>query len=405
MTPPAPSSAPESSSGPLRPATRDDIPALARLWALAFPGERSAEDRAAALEDGGPWGGWENCWVAGPTERIDGGLRTLPLTVHLFGRPVPTLGVAAVAVAPHARRRGLGGAMCRAALRIGRARGDELAALHPFRADFYARLGFGLAGELHRYRLAPGALCVEGDASRVEHLADPFVVIPELHRVLVPGIHGGVSRSDRRWEALLGRRGQLAFGIRGDGGDWLGYLLGTVQKRGRGRGFEFHVAELAAGDAAARSAALAWLGEQRDAWASVVVDALPGERLHEALAHPSLPGTGKARELWFQSATILRGPMVRILHARALLARLGGDAGASVTLDDPEFPENRGRWVLDPEEGGARRDPSTPTPGVPLPVGVASTRLVEGQLPGFGGPREGFDPPPGREGFHLTDAF
>ena len=409
-TPTSPSEADPARLPALRRATVSDIPALASLWALAFPGERTVAERVAGLRDGGPWGGFEDCWLTestlpGSGPRIDGAFRALPLTLRLFGRPLPTLGVAAVAVAPHARRQGLGSRLCRAALQIGRERGDLLAALYPFRTDFYARLGFALAGELHRYRFPPEALPLFPGIDRVSVLADPLAVLPPLHAAFLPSSHGLVARSPKRWEALV-EEAPMAVGIQAaDGsGDWTGYLLASIRKLPRGRGLEFRVAEFLAADPDSYRAGLGWISAQRDAWRLVTLDALPGERLHQVLAHPQLPGSSTTRSLWFPSATVLRGPMIRILDAGGLLERLGADAGTRLSLDDPELPENRGTWQVDAEGSTPTRVSDLPASDA-LPVDLASGFLVEGQLPGLRLPRPGFQPLLGMPDFRLLDPF
>ncbi len=412
---------------PLRPAGETDIPELARLWAFTFPGERTPADRARALRTGGPYGGVETAFVSASGSRLDGALRGLSLSLELFGRTVPTLGVAAVAVAPHARRRGLGSSMCRAVLEIGRARGDLLAALYPFRTDFYLRLGFGLAGELHRYRFPPEALPPSEGAGRVLRLDDPEddgelppeALLPRIHARLLPRGHGLAARTPRRWQALL-REAPLAFGIlrKGvgpgelpgpgspdDGAElFSGYLLGAVRKMRGGQGHGFHVEELLAEDRESYSAALGWMAAQRDAWRMIEYDALPGERFHELLDHPRLPGSRNQRTLWFPSANILRGPMVRILHPGALLGRLGADPGTRLSLQDTELTENTGTWEVPPEGGDGRRVSEDPGPET-LSVDRASVLLVEGALPGLTLPRPGFDPLLGIPDFRLLDPF
>ncbi len=405
----------ETDTTPLRRATPDDIAALAELWALAFPGKRTAADRAEALRDGGPWGGWEDCWLVESNGRVDGALRTLSLTVRVFGRPLPVLGVAGVAVAPHARRRGLGSAMTRAALRIGRDRGDLLSALYPFRVDFYARLGFGLAGELHRYRFPPEGLPLFPGMERVERISSSGEELPGIHEALGPLCHGHVVRSARRWEAVL-QNAPIAFGIRrpawgtgGGGGPaaWSGYLLGRVARLSGGRGHAFRIAELLVEDGDAYRAALGWLAAQRDAWREVTYDARPGERFEQVLANPRLPGTGSTRELWFQSATVLRGPMVRILDVPGVLGRLGASEGTGLALVDPELPENTGRWRVGAEPVLVERVSTSVEPGEPgvLNPALAASLLLEGRLPGAQLPVPGFDPPMGIGDFRLLDAF
>jgi len=399
----------------IRRATEADVQDLANLWALAFPGERSAEDRARGLREGGAWGGVENCWVATSEGRLDGAFRTLPLVMHLLGRPVPTLGVAAVAVAPHARRRGLGAHLCRTALRIGRDQGDLLAALYPFRTDFYARLGFALAGELHRYRFPPEALPAFDGVDRVQVCSDPPGRLPALYDALLPSAHGLVVRSRKRWEAILSAS-PVVFEIHAGGSTGLdrgevgldgtlgGYLLGSLRKLPRGAGLEFRITEFLAADLDSYRAALGWLSCQRDAWRQVTLDTLPGEQFHGLLAHPQLAGTSNARVLWFPSATILRGPMVRILDTGGLLELLEPARGTVLDLEDPEVPENRGRWEVSTDGSAGVRRTGEPGPDA-LDIADASALLAAGRFPGLELPRPGFSPLLGLSDFRLLDDF
>jgi predicted acetyltransferase len=392
----------------IRRATEADVQDLAALWALAFPGERSAEERARGLREGGPWGGIENCWVGTTGGRLDGAFRTLPLVMHLLGRPVPTLGVAAVAVAPHARRRGLGAHLCRTALRIGRDRGDLLAALYPFRTDFYARLGFALAGELHRYRFPPEAVPAFDGVDRVHMCDDPLATLPPLYDSLLPAAHGLVKRSPKRWKAIVAAS-PLAFQIHARGGTNpegppSGYLLGAIRKLPRGAGREFRITEFLAVDLDSYRAGLGWLSAQRDAWRQVTLDALPGEQFHRLLAHPQLAGTSNTRVLWFPSATILRGPMVRILDTGGLLELLQPDRGTVLDLEDADVPENRGRWEVSTDGSAGVRQTGEPGPDA-LDIADASALLAAGRFPGLGLPRPGFSPLLGLPDFRLLDEF
>lgn len=68
----------------------------------------------------------------------------VPFTAFVRGSRVPVRGIGGVAVSPEHRRRGIGEALVRAALREMRQRGDAFSMLYSFRADFYQRLGYGL---------------------------------------------------------------------------------------------------------------------------------------------------------------------------------------------------------------------------------------------------------------------
>jgi predicted acetyltransferase len=392
----------------LRPASEDDLLPLARLWALAFPGERSVATRARQLTEGGPYGGLETAWVAERKGRLAGAFRAYDLTLHLFGQPFPTLGLAAVAVDPTFRRMGVGGALCRAALRLGRERGDLLSALYPFRVDYYARLGFTLTGEFHRYRFPPAALPLFPGGDRVRRLTpeERIPQVPRFYASLLPRLHGAAHRTPAMWEFLEEEETQVwgLYSENGEAEELQGYMVTESQPRRRGRGAELRVQELLVEDPDGYRAFLGWLSAQRDQWAEVTYDALPGERLQQVLSHPRLPGTGMGRGLWFPSATILRGPMLRILRLPDVLARLGFREGSILDVRDAEFPENSGRWSG--SEGEEPQRVRRRAGEGALPISLVTGLLAEGELPGLSAPEAlGFDPVMGIRDFRILDVF
>jgi predicted N-acetyltransferase YhbS len=62
----------------------------------------------------------DTCWVAEADGRLVGGFRLYPLQMHLWGNRYSVQGLAAVAVSPEMRRKGIGRQMCVAALQLGK---------------------------------------------------------------------------------------------------------------------------------------------------------------------------------------------------------------------------------------------------------------------------------------------
>jgi predicted acetyltransferase len=366
----------------LRQAEESDVPSLAQLWSDAFPGGASPEERERDLEAGdGPWGGLEACRVAEADGAFVGALKSYALRMSLWGEELPVQGLAAVAVASEARRRGVGIAMCRTALEEARERGDLLSVLFPFRVGFYARLDYALAGELHRYRFPPEALPLFEERGRVRRLGpeEARERVPPCYEALRQGSNGLIRRSEGLWTRVLGGEGARVYGVEAgngssDGGPGFltGYLVASPRPARRGRGPVLQVRESGALDLASYRALLGWLSAQRDQWREVVYDALPGEQLHRTLDDPRLLGRGRARGLWFPSATLLRGPMARIVDLTALREALGL-SGAAQLAD--------------------------------LPVRVATQLFLSGSFPGHAPGRAGWEPVMGLRDFRLMDTF
>lgn len=365
---------PRSGGLELRPATAADIPLLAELFNLAFPGERSVEERARGLREGGIYGGIESTWLAKLDGVPAGAFRAYRLVMHLHGRRWPTLGLASVAVSPAFRRRGIGRWMCREALRVGRERGDLLSALFPFRVSFYAGLGYVLAGTLHRNRFLLEDLPVSPGWERVHWLPrGASEEVREVYGRVAARSNGLLERSDRMWGFLQSEK-YSAHVYRDAGGQATGYLVAGFRRRRAGT--VLRVRELLAEDSDAHEGLLGWVASQRDQASEAVLDSLPSEGFHRRLSHPRRPGSAAARGLWFESAGLLRGPMVRVLDPGAVAEA----CGAAV--------------------------PGSDLPAEDDASGIAdfTERFVEGALPGQR-EAEGWSPARGIRDFVLLDDF
>jgi len=330
-------------------ANRKDIPRLAELWAHAFPGERTVEQRVRQLEAGGVYGGIDDAWYLARQERLAGALRLYRLTEYLHGSPLPMMGVAAVAVATDARRQGLGAELCRQALRLGRARGDVISVLYPFRPEFYHRLGWGLVGSLHSFLFRPRDLPASAASSRVR-LAGPgdLGAVATCYARVAANSHGLIERTPRIWEQHLAPADRHLFMLARGGGAG-GYLLVRYGRSASPAQRALFVQELVAEDDEAYRELLGWLAFQADQWPLIRYDALPEEQFDLLLGDPRPPRFRPARTLWAVVAQRIRGPMLRVLDVPAALrvrASWPRATPCSFTLRvrDPELPENEGAW-------------------------------------------------------------
>lgn len=340
-----------SESHGLTQARRRDIPRLAELWAHAFPGERTVEERIRQLEAGGVYGGIEHAWYLERNGLIAGAIRGYPLHQYIHGTQLSMLGVAAVAVAPHARRGGVAGELCRAILRIGRDRGDLVSALYPFRPDFYYRLGWALTGVLQAWRFRVQSLPAHIDRPAVRlATGDDMPAVQACYTRAAQRSHGLIERSSRIWANHLGMPHRHVFML--EGGEGVrGYVMLTY---GRSRVPEqrtLHVHELVADDDVAYHTLLSWIALQRDEWPEAEYHALPEERFDLVLTDPRPPRYRGSRNLWAPTARLLRGPMLRIIDVPgALHAREHWPQATPLELTlrvrDRELPENEGPWRL-----------------------------------------------------------
>ncbi len=96
-----------------------------------------------------------------------------PFQSFVRGARLPVRGIGGVAVSPEHRRRGVGEALMRAALREMRQRGDAFSMLYAFRSDFYQRLGYGLIERSLMLSTPPALIPASPEIRRVRRMRLP----------------------------------------------------------------------------------------------------------------------------------------------------------------------------------------------------------------------------------------
>jgi predicted acetyltransferase len=341
---------------------QDELGAVARLITHSFPHQtRTVEWWSEQLRYTLFGGGTEVLWVGEEAGKIVAACQLHRLHQWIGGAELPVMGMATVTIAPTHRRRGLAGELVASGLRAARERGDAASALYPFRASFYRKAGYGLAGEVHQYRVAPESIASGGDRTRVEMAETPAALaeLRDLYRRWAVTQTGQMTRSERVWEHLLASPDHTAALVRDASGAPSGYALVTYRVDLPIPDRFLEVDEIAWLDTAARDGLLAWLGSLGDQWHQILIRALPEQRLDDFIQEPRLPvGSAPGWGLWFPSATVLRGPMFRLLDLPAAFDLRSVVPGAPVTValdvQDTVFPENQGGWQLRLEEGHAK---------------------------------------------------
>lgn len=344
----------------LRPARDEDKRTIAELWTHAFPGERSLEERVRSLETGKPYGGLDVTFAAELRGRIVGAFKAYKMAESLNGALMPMMGLAAVAVSPDGRRRGIGKTLCRFALAIARERGDYLSVLYPFRPDFYHSLGWGLTGELHSYRFRPEALSLADQSLnvRMAGLTDHEAVALCYDRVARRS-NGPILRSPYVWKEMLADAATHAVVF--DNGGITGYAIITYGRAASREQRPLWIRELVAETHDAYCGLLGWFSEQRDLWREIRYDARQEELFTFRLRDPRPPGERHARILWDPVARLIRGPMLRLINVQEALTKrpYAEDVRLTLRLDlfDAEIDENRGEWRVVFEHGRAEVGP------------------------------------------------
>src|SRR5436190_942163 len=212
-----------------RPARRTDVETLAELAARTYR-VASIEKRREFYTDH-PRFGLRDVRVAELEGQLVGSLVLYPFQMYVRGQQLPVIGVGSVAVSPEHRRRGVGEACLRAALRELRQRGQHLSILYPFRSSYYRRLGYGVIEYVHQLAMAPANLPLSDEARRVRRLMLPDRSATEAlyDRVAQQG-HFTLLRKPDWWSRRLW----------GYPGDWVVY---EGRRRGQIEGYLYYEVE------------------------------------------------------------------------------------------------------------------------------------------------------------------
>lgn len=336
-------------------ARSDQIPEVGRLVAHSFPGAtRTPAWWDEQLRDPRFGGGAETLLVGAAAGRIVAACQLHPLRQWIGGTALDIAGVGTVAISPTHRKQRLAGELLVAALHAARARGDVASALYPFRVSFYHRLGYGNAGTALQWQVPPSSLpdaperlsveALEGGHERDEALA--------LYNEWARRQTGQMARGGRVWTHLCTLPGRALFGYRTAGGDLEGYAFVTYRVDLPRASRYLEVDELVWMTDAARRGLYGWLASLGDQWEQLLIRALPEQRLDNWLKEPRLPhDAAPAWGLWAPAATLLMGPMFRLLDITAAWQQrrvAGNVASFTVACDvhDAQIAENHGRWRL-----------------------------------------------------------
>ena len=366
-----------------------DVAAVARLATHSFPSPaRSAAWWLDQLRAPPYGGGAETLWIGEENGQVVAACQLHPLRQWIAGTALDVRGLGTVAIAPTHRRRGLAGRLVAGGLRAAREDGAAASALYPFRVSFYARLGYGLAGRALQYRVSPDCLPDAAERLRVE-LADSDAARAEVRRMYqrwAATQTGQLARPERVWEQLLASGERALVAYRSAAGEVEGYALVVYRVDLPPQDRFLEVDEIAWATPEARRGLLAWLASLGDQWRQLLIRLLPGHTPDAWVAEPRLPwGSAPGWGLWFPSATLLAGPMFRVLDVRRAWEQrtVKAESPLSVRLElaDPTIPENSGSWRLRLEDGrvGVERGAGASDVGLRLDVATLS-RLFVGAL-------------------------
>ncbi len=337
----------------------EELEEAGRLVAHSFPGQhRTPSWWYEQLRDPVQSGGAETLLVGEEGDRLVAACQLHPLRQWIAGERFPSTGVGTVAIAPTHRKRRLGAELVTRALDAAHARGDIVSALYPFRVSFYRKLGYGNAGEALQYLIPPEVLPDSEERTRVEILDTERgrAQVLALYSRWARGETGQMDRSVRVITGLATAPDRALLGYRGSDGGLQGYALVHYRADLPPQTRYLEVEEMVWTTVESRRGLYGWLSSLGDQWQRILLRARPSDRLGDWIQEPRLPwGAAPGWGLWGGAATLMMGPMFRLVNVRR------GWEGRSVVptesmavglqLADRQLPSNRGEWTLGFDQG------------------------------------------------------
>ncbi|XXF76693.1 GNAT family N-acetyltransferase [Myxococcaceae bacterium GXIMD 01537] len=272
----------------------------------------------------------------------------VPMGQWFGGRRVPTVGIAAVGVAPERRGRGTATRLMQEAMRVAHAQGAPLSTLYPSTQPLYQRVGFEQAGGYFEIRVPVANLALGERALSLRPIQDSDQeAIRACYTRHAERQQGWLDRTRYMWTRAVQPIGETAYGYLVEGSEGVeGYLYLVRRKHANAIALDIALTDFVALTPRAGRRLLSFLGDHRSVAHDVTWRGGPQDALLMLLPEQ----TFEVKHLYHW--------MVRVLDVGAALEARGYPVGLSGALhlevSDDLFPENHGRFVLEVDAGGAR---------------------------------------------------
>jgi predicted acetyltransferase len=280
---------------------------------------------------------------------VAGCLRITPFEVYSRCTKLSMGGIAAVAVLPEARRRGIAEALMEDALRKMYETGYPISILFPFKHNFYEKFGYGYVGSIAQYEFSPNNILNFEERSHVRSfIRSDRNVLKKVFQRYVQN-HGSftVLRNDSFWESVVFPKFKDAYVY--DDGEIKGYVVCEISKEHEAfnaidAGIVLDIKEFVAVDAAANRGLWGFLhalGEQ------VSRIRFLGPASYPMSLFLREPREYSFRRIFFEYRTfytIAAGFMLRIINVRDALSKLRHTIETPfdivVKINDGNLPQN-----------------------------------------------------------------
>jgi predicted acetyltransferase len=360
-----------------RAARRTDVETLADLGFRAYR-VSSLEKRREFYTDH-PRFGLKDVRVGEVDGQIVASMVLYPFSAHVRGQQVPVTGIGSVAVSPEHRRRGIGEAFLRSALREMRSNGQAISVLYPFRGSYYRKLGYGTFEMVHLMAIAAGSLPSADETRGVRRLMLPDrPAVQALYDQVAAHGHFALARTVDWWNRRLwGYPGEWVVYEGKRRGQIEGYLYYEVDTSHGPFKLALALNEFVASTPEAHRGLVGYLASLSDQ-VSEIHHAAPGDNSWPLLLKSSQNlRPGAEIGLMADTGNLGAGCMMRIVDVKAALESLPaapGERGDIVlVVEDSLLPQNARAWKVSVREAKFKVRPELPPR--PSPRGVLRAKL------------------------------
>ena len=343
----------------------EDFGPAARIFGDAYPGFKIAteeerkrfSERAQKLHEEEPTAHFHGLLRDG---KLQGMMCFYDFAANFLQTQIPVGGVGQVAVALPHKKEHVAKEMMRYFLRHYRDRDVPLAALYPFRPDFYRKMGFGYGTKVNQYRVEPTSLPKGPSKANVRYLSEadrPALVA--CYQRFTDRTHGMMAKSEREIRRLFAAPQHRLVGYEKDG-MIQGYLVFTFETGDTFILNDIQVQELIYENVEALSELMTFLHSQADQIRHVIINT-QDEYFHYLLLDPRNGSQRLIPDVYHESNAQGVGLMYRVIDLHSIFSLLHehdfGGQTCTLELDivDSFLPENAGCTLLHFEEGHVRR--------------------------------------------------
>jgi predicted acetyltransferase len=364
----------------IRRLTEDDIPAFVHIQANAYPAVPGGSDdwaegvrRNMTNEPDYPYYGLFRDGT------LLGGMRLFDFQMRLYEAEVLCGGVGAVAVDLLHKKEHVAREMITFYLQYYRERGAPLAALYPFRPDFYRQMGFGYGTKMAEYRVKTSSLPRGSKTHIVELSADDGQALLDCYHRVAARTHGLFRRSNAYAGRVFADKSARLIGYRVE--DRLeGYMIFGFTNSKSFLHYELEVRSLVYEHSAALREMLAFLHSQLDQ-VPLVIFSTQDEHFHHLFFDPR-NDTQKIHQINAQETHVSSiGIMYRILDLAGFFTathehNFGGQSCVlRLVVEDSFLHGGTTAVTVAFQHGQAQLQPAA-TPDVELQLGIAEASAL-----------------------------